>query len=143
VDGNLKIRFMELFNGINNHLSLYSFNPSLEYKGDFEKAAGMLFLYHGDLEKTIECLSSSGDERLILIAAALAGGLGSKSNLWKNLCKNLSYQLRDPFLRFLFGLISCDGNWSLVLNETSLPLEDRMLIALKFLDDSLVLICDS
>ena len=43
-----------------------------------------------------------------------------------------------------FESLGCaNGNWSLVLNETSLPLEDRMLIALKFLDDSLVLICDS
>lgn len=108
----------------------------LEYNGEFERAAGLLFFHHADLGKTIECLNGSGDERLILIAAALAGGLGAKSFLWKSLCKNLSYQLRDSFLRLLFGLISCDGDWGMVLNETSLSLCDRMIIALKFLDDT-------
>jgi hypothetical protein len=31
----------------------------LEYQGDFEKAAGLVFLYHADLSRTIECLNSS------------------------------------------------------------------------------------
>lgn len=112
----------------------------MEYEGDFERAAGILFIYYGDLEKTIQCLHGSGNERLMLIAAALAGGIGSslKSETWKYICKNLSYQLLDPYLRVLFGLIASDGNWSLVLSETSLPLCDRMAMALKFIDDSSV-----
>lgn len=119
----------------------------MEYAGNFEKAAGLTFLYHADLGQTIECLNSSRsrfnayiDERLMLVAAALAGGfsqrsMGSKMDVWKSLVRNLSYQLQDPYLRALFALMASDGDWLLVLGETSLPLTDRMVMALRFLND--------
>ncbi|KAJ3274816.1 hypothetical protein HDV01_002020 [Terramyces sp. JEL0728] len=96
----------------------------IEYDGEFEKAAGLTFLYYADLSKTIECLNSSRNERLMLVAAALAGGFGNLSNesnrnIWKSLCKNLSYQLADPYLRALFGIMSSEGNWSLLKNYVS------------------------
>jgi WD repeat-containing protein mio len=77
----------------------------------------------------------------MLVAAALAGGFGRATdepnrNIWKGLCRNLSFQLQDAYLRALFGLLASDGNWELVLSEsTSLPLCDRMVMSLRFLDD--------
>jgi hypothetical protein len=77
----------------------------------------------------------------MLVAAALAGGFGrsieeSNRTIWKGLCRNLSFQLQDAYLRALFGLLASEGNWGLVLSEsTSLPLCDRMVMALRFLDD--------
>jgi hypothetical protein len=77
----------------------------------------------------------------MLVAAGLAGAFGrttddANRNIWKGLCRNLSFQLQDGFLRALFGLLASEGNWTLVLNEsTSLSLSDRMIIALRFLDD--------
>jgi hypothetical protein len=76
----------------------------------------------------------------MLIAAALAGGFGrdggSNKHLWKGICRNLSFQIQDPYIRVLFGLLASDGNWLAVLNESSLPLIDRMIMALRFLNDS-------
>lgn len=120
----------------------------MELDGEFEKAAGLTFLYFADLNKTIECLNASKQERLILVAAALAGGFGkspsSDSNkaVWKSLCKSLSHQLKDPYLKALFTLMASEGSWSLVLSETSLPLCDRMVMALRFLEDGAVSLQD-
>ncbi|KAI8893401.1 hypothetical protein BC833DRAFT_624917, partial [Globomyces pollinis-pini] len=113
----------------------------IENQGDFEKAAGLTFLYYADLSRTIDCLNTSRDERLMLVAAALAGGFGkfsssSNRSIWQSLCRNLSYQLQDPYLRALFCLMATEGDWSQVLGESSLPLSDRMVMALRFLDDT-------
>ncbi|KAJ3324946.1 hypothetical protein HDV06_005534 [Boothiomyces sp. JEL0866] len=123
-----------------DHLKFQETIRKIEYDGEFEKAAGLTFLYYADLSKTIECLNASRNERLMLVAAALAGGFGNLSNdsdrnIWKSLCKNLSYQLADPYLRAMFGIMSSEGNWNLVLAETSLPLYERMIMALLFLND--------
>jgi hypothetical protein len=81
----------------------------------------------------------------MLVATALAGGFGKVAGdgsrqIWKGLCRNLSFQLRDAYLRVLFGFLASEGNWNLVLSETTaLPLHDRMIIALRFLDDSSLL----
>jgi hypothetical protein len=98
--------------------------------------------YIVEIRKTVECLIESGDERLALVATALAGGLGqsasSSNTIWKSLCRKLSQQLTDSYLKVLFGFLASDGDWNLVLNETALPLQDRMLIALRFLNDGSV-----
>jgi WD repeat-containing protein mio len=42
-----------------NHSGFQEVVSNLEYEGDFEKAAGLTFLYYADLSRTIECLNSS------------------------------------------------------------------------------------
>lgn len=80
----------------------------------------------------------------MLVGAALAGAFGNTGKsvqgdgkmLWKEIVRSLSFNLRDPYLRVLFALLASNGNWMLVLNETSLPLSDRMVMAFRFLNDT-------
>ncbi|RIA86881.1 hypothetical protein C1645_778580 [Glomus cerebriforme] len=81
------------------------------------------------------------DERLKLVSAALAGyainnhDTASQANsLWNKMCRNLSHEMRDPYLRAMFSYIA-SGDWLDVLQEKELSLQDRIGIALRFLDD--------
>ncbi|KAJ3088878.1 hypothetical protein HK102_007727 [Quaeritorhiza haematococci] len=143
--------------------ALESALKSLQDAGKYEQAAGWA-LFHGcSFARAIEALNASGDERLKLVATAMAGYLTTSSELipktkesetntndnnargsnkkrgissiWSDLCKSLSLDMKDPFLRAIFALIASDGNWHVVLEETGLSLRDRLGIALRFLDD--------
>ncbi|ORX91418.1 hypothetical protein K493DRAFT_339376, partial [Basidiobolus meristosporus CBS 931.73] len=118
---------------------------NLELNGEFEKAAGWA-LFHADFTKAIRILSNSKDERLKLISTALAGHSnkeGRSSTIWQDLCRTLSLELSDPYLRAIFGYIS-SGDWKVVLEHEELPLRDRLGVAIRFLnDDELVGYVDS
>jgi hypothetical protein len=78
---------------------------------------------------------------LKLVSTALAGYIVSNhdtssqaNSLWSKMCRNLSLEMRDPYLRAMFSYIA-SGNWLDVLQEKELSLQDRIGIALRFLDD--------
>ncbi|CAI5758642.1 unnamed protein product [Candida verbasci] len=102
-----------------------------------EKAAGWS-VFHGDVSKAIEILSTSKKERLRLMATAVAGYLAYKnSNInspWKDQCRKMASELDDPYLRAIFAFIADDDWWD-VLDEHSLPLRERLGVALRFLSD--------
>ncbi|CAG8706322.1 uncharacterized protein OCT59_029542 [Rhizophagus irregularis] len=112
----------------------------MERAGTYEKAAGWA-LFHGKTERAIAALNNSKDERLKLVSTALAGyavsnhDTSSQANsLWSKMCRNLSLEMSDPYLRAMFSYIA-SGNWLDVLQEKELSLQDRIGIALRFLDD--------
>ncbi|KAG9294907.1 hypothetical protein G9A89_003247 [Geosiphon pyriformis] len=112
----------------------------MENSKEFEKAAAWA-LFHGWAERAIKALNNSRNERLKLISTALAGyaihnqdETYQASPLWREMCKNLSLEMRDPYLRAMFSYIA-SGQWSDVLHEEGLSLSDRIGIALRFLDD--------
>ncbi|GBB83809.1 hypothetical protein RclHR1_10480001 [Rhizophagus clarus] len=112
----------------------------MERAGTYEKAAGWA-LFHGKTERAITALNNSKDERLKLVSTALAGyavsshDISSQANsLWNKMCRSLSLEMRDPYLRAMFSYIA-SGNWLDVLQEKELSLQDRIGIALRFLDD--------
>jgi WD repeat-containing protein mio len=81
------------------------------------------------------------DERLKLVSATLAGyitsiqDLPSQTNsIWNEMCKRLSLEMSNPYLRAIYSYIA-SGNWFDVLQEEELSLQDRIGIALRFLDD--------
>lgn len=76
-----------------------------------------------------------------LVSATLAGyitgihDLHSQTNsIWSDMCKRLSHEMRDPYLRAIYSYIA-SGNWLDLLREEELSLQDRIGIALRFLDD--------
>ncbi|TPX34999.1 hypothetical protein SmJEL517_g02515 [Synchytrium microbalum] len=119
----------------------------MENDRDFEKAAGWAFFHASNLSRAVQALNSSQDERLKLVAAALAGysnfQFGGSANLWKELTESLSRELEGPYIRAMFGLMSSNGNWSTVLDgpdedgsgNRGLPIRDRIAIALRYLTD--------
>lgn len=105
--------------------------------GYTEKAAGWA-VFHGDVRKAIEILSNSNKERLRLMSTAVAGYLAYKNDLvnspWKDQCRRMALDLDDPYLRAIFAFIA-DNDWWDVLDEHSLPLRERLGVALRFLLD--------
>lgn len=105
--------------------------------GQIEKAAGWA-VFHADVPRAIDILSQSKNERLRLMSTAIAGYeafKGSTVNLpWNDLCRKLSLELDNPYLRAIFAFIS-DNDWWDVLDEHALPLRERLGIAVRFLAD--------
>ncbi|ODV78556.1 uncharacterized protein CANTADRAFT_26607 [Suhomyces tanzawaensis NRRL Y-17324] len=105
--------------------------------GYTEKAAGWA-VFHGDVPKAIEILANAKKERLRIMSTAVAGYLAYKtSNInspWKDQCRKMASELDDPYLRAIFAFIA-DNDWWDVLDEHSLPLRERLGVALRFLSD--------
>lgn len=105
--------------------------------GLHEKAAGWA-VFHGDVPKAIDILASSNKERLRIMSTAVAGYLAYKnSNInspWKDQCRKMASELDNPYLRAIFAFIA-DNDWWDVLDESSLPLRERLGVALRFLSD--------
>lgn len=101
------------------------------------KAAGWA-VFHGNVAKAIDILSNSKKERLRLMATAIAGYLAYKNtntnSPWKDQCRKMASELDDPYLRAIFAFIADDDWWD-VLDEHSLPLRERIGVAIRFLPD--------
>lgn len=107
----------------------------LEEEGKFEKAAGWA-VFHNNVERAVESLAKSGNKSLRLMSTAIAGYLVYKdvptNNVWREQCRRLASELSAPYLRAIFAYIS-DKSWLDVLDDGSLPLTERLGIALRFL----------
>jgi hypothetical protein len=103
----------------------------------FTKAAGWA-VFIGDIKKAVKILGSSKNNNLKLIATAISGYLvqkkSSEDNIWKDQCRQMSQELTDPYLKAIFAYIA-DNDWWVVLEESSLPLRERIGVALRCLSD--------
>lgn len=122
------------------YLAAHEFDEKLNdlvKNGQVEKAAGWA-VFHGDVGRAIQILSASKKERLQLMSTAVAGYMAYKdSNInlpWNDQCRKLSLELENPYLRAIFAFIA-DNDWWDVLDEHSLPLRERLGIAIRFLSD--------
>lgn len=78
---------------------------------------------------------SGGERELSLALASYLNGLTeAKDNVWRETIQDLATNLNDPYARAILALVS-HGDWHDVLKETSLPLRDRVGIALVYLSD--------
>lgn len=69
------------------------------------------------------------------LSLALAGFVkGNTDDTWNETVQEIAKELDDPYARAVLALVS-HGDWHDVLAETSLPLRDRVGIALMYLDD--------
>jgi hypothetical protein len=123
----------------------FHFSPSeleqiyerLTKAGQYTKAAAWA-VFFGDVSRAVQILASARSSSLRLMATAVSGYLVQKEsnedNLWKDQCRSLSSELDDPYLRAIFAYIA-DNDWWGVLDETSLPLRERVGVALRCLPD--------
>ncbi|KAJ3221600.1 hypothetical protein HK099_003360 [Clydaea vesicula] len=130
----------EAENKSSNEETLEQAITRMESVKQYEKAAGMALFFGEDLNRAIQTLNDSKVERLKLVATVLAGFNAVMTStdditLWKSLCKSLSLELKDPYLRSIFTLLSSDGDWKVVLSDEQLSVPDKIGIALRFLDD--------
>ncbi|EIW63592.1 uncharacterized protein TRAVEDRAFT_43879 [Trametes versicolor FP-101664 SS1] len=87
-------------------------------------------------KQAVELLMRSKDESHHMMSgmvAALTSG-GSRNTELVQHCERLIVRLQDPYLRALLTHLTV-RDWAEVLEEDSLPLRERLAIALQFLDD--------
>ena len=106
--------------------------------GHYEKAAAWA-VFFGDIPKAVEILGSANNERLRLIATAIAGYMAYKdepgNNAWRQQCRKMASELEDPYLRVIFAFIA-DNDWWDILYEPAISLRERLGVALRFLSDA-------
>ncbi|ODV85552.1 hypothetical protein CANARDRAFT_176000 [[Candida] arabinofermentans NRRL YB-2248] len=111
---------------------------SLISNENHERAAGWA-VFHGDIARAVQILADSKKESYRIMSTAIAGYFAFKdsqvNNTWKDQCRKLSSDLENPYLRVIFAYIA-DSNWWDVLDDSSLPLRERLGVALRFLSDS-------
>lgn len=123
---------------------------ALETNHEYEKAAGWA-VFHGNIERAVEALSRSNSSQLLLMATALASYLnrpagsatavtimnsnGFKAEEWRSLCTSLAADVSNAYMKAVFMHVS-EGVWDKVLASQFLPLNERLGIALRFLDDA-------
>ncbi|GAA6043670.1 hypothetical protein JCM8097_008599 [Rhodosporidiobolus ruineniae] len=112
----------------------------LQRHGEYEAAARHAF-FSGQLEKSMYYLRMCKDENLRMLAPILAAYLtqkdahqGAESN-FSNLCRTLSSDVERPWVRAAFAYCAT-SDWRELVDETGLPLKDRVAVALRFLSDS-------
>lgn len=110
---------------------------SLTKRGNYERAAGWA-IFHNDINRAVKILAESDIEKYKIMSTAIAAyhafSKTEVNNVWKEQCRELGGELDDPYLRAIFAFVA-DGNWWDVLDETALPLRERLGVALRFLPD--------
>jgi hypothetical protein len=108
----------------------------LETQGKFTKAAAWA-LYEKSPQRAVEILKRGGKD-LLFIGLALdlkmKGGQAIDRKDWDNVLQDHPQMASDPYLRAIYALIST-GDWKTIADETSLPLRDRVGVAVRNFDD--------
>ena len=71
----------------------------------------------------------------MLAALTMGAGSSPRSSELLGHCERLVVRLQDPYLRAMLTHLAVSEDWSEVLEEESLPLRERLAIALQFLSD--------
>lgn len=108
---------------------------SLVRRGQRNKAAAMA-VFHGNAGFACSALlSSPASSAHKTLAMGIRGfGKGNYNEDWNETCKIIAEDLDDPYARAMMAFVG-GGNWSSILEETSLPLSDRVSVALMHLPD--------
>ncbi len=108
----------------------------LEAQGNFTKAAAWA-LYEKAPQRAVEILKRGGKD-LLFIGLALdlkmKGAQAIDRKDWDNVLQEHPQMAIDPYLRAIYALIST-GDWKTIADETSLPLRDRVGVAVRNFDD--------
>ncbi|KAH9460151.1 hypothetical protein Pst134EB_008347 [Puccinia striiformis f. sp. tritici] len=115
-----------------------------ESLGLYGKACAIA-LFSGNTQRAITCLQRSDDLQLRTLAPPLATHLNTQRNgqardpIFDQVCRQLSDErTSEPYLRAIFAYCST-GDWHEVIDETGLPLKDRLAVGLRFLSDEEIL----
>lgn len=104
-------------------------------QGQNTKAAALAII-HDQAKLAFQALrSGNASPAQRELSLALAGyNKGVIDDTWEETVRDIKSDLDDPYARAILALVSY-GDWHDVLAETSLPLRDRVGIALMYLDD--------
>ncbi|CAD6588066.1 MAG: hypothetical protein ASARMPREDX12_003146 [Alectoria sarmentosa] len=104
-------------------------------QGQNTKAAALAII-HDQAKLAFQALrSGNASQAQRELSLALAGyNKGVIDDTWEETVRDIKSDLDDPYARAILALVSY-GDWHDVLAETSLPLRDRVGIALMYLDD--------
>lgn len=109
-----------------------------EKSGKFTAAAAMA-LFEGIPKRAVEILKRGGAD-LLFVSMALDIKLKSTTTLdldgseWSKGLESHTQMSEDPYLLAIYGYITT-GNWTAIADSTSLPLQDRVWVALKYFSD--------
>ncbi|KAM0791381.1 hypothetical protein ACM66B_005846 [Microbotryomycetes sp. NB124-2] len=106
---------------------------------DFESAARHAF-FSGHLEKSMSYLKNCSSDSVKMLAPLLAAYLAQRDSKsadshFTDLCRSLSSDMETPWMRAMLAFLA-SGDWRELVDETGLPLRDRVAVALRFLSDS-------
>ena len=104
-------------------------------QGDNTKAAAIAIIHDQPKLARLALRSGSASPAHRELSLALAGyNKGTVDETWEETVRDLADHLDDPYGRAILALVR-SGNWHDVLAETSLPLRDRVGVALMYLND--------
>jgi hypothetical protein len=110
---------------------------ALEARGQYTKAAAWA-LFEKNPQRAVNALRHGG-KSLLFMALALSlqvkGGQPLGKEDWTYNPADLSDMADDPYLRAIYAYISTN-DWKSIVNEASLPLRDRVGVALHNFDDA-------
>ncbi|KAK4053902.1 hypothetical protein OIO90_003739 [Microbotryomycetes sp. JL221] len=106
---------------------------------DFEAAARHAF-FSGHLEKSMAYLKNCSSDSVKMLAPLLAAYLAQRESKdrdgqFSDLCRSLSSDMEAPWVRAMLAFLA-SGDWRELVDETGLPIRDRVAVALRFLSDS-------
>jgi hypothetical protein len=110
----------------------------LEEQGKHTRAAAWA-LFEGFPERAVQILKTGGTD-VLFVAMALdiklksGASLELNTNEWATALENHPQMAEDPYLRAIYGYITT-GDWQVIADETSLPLRDRVGVALRHFED--------
>lgn len=115
--------------------SLENIVQNLVKQGQNTKAAAISII-HDQAKLAFQALRGSSASPVHReLSLALAGyNRGATDEAWEETVRDLANHLEDPYARAILALVRY-GDWHDVLAETSLPLRDRLGVALMYLDD--------
>ncbi|KAI8071562.1 hypothetical protein BC940DRAFT_330800 [Gongronella butleri] len=113
----------------------------LQEQEEYDKAAAWA-MFNGLPDRAIDILSDAKDPsqgfQRKLISMVLEGcrGNSTRNPTWQHLCDLLIKELdAQPYLRAIFKYIA-SNDWTDVLDDPLIPLQERLVIALRFLEDN-------
>ncbi|KAI9736685.1 MAG: hypothetical protein M1834_000889 [Cirrosporium novae-zelandiae] len=146
------------FNGIstsypvNRQLALYTCGAPLDpssldseigkaiSKNQHTKAA-CIALVHDETKRAYRILKAGKTQshKTLALGVAVVATHSTLSNTdafddWTSTCRDIARELSDPYARAIMALVS-SNSWAHVLRETSLPLLDRIIVAVRNLPD--------
>ncbi|SLM35570.1 WD40/YVTN repeat-like-containing domain [Lasallia pustulata] len=103
--------------------------------GHHTKAAALAII-HDKIKLAFQALrNGNATPAHRLLSLGLAGFVkGETDDTWDETVKDIAKELHDPYARAILALVG-DGDWHDVLGEASLPLRDRVGVALMYLSD--------
>ncbi|KAI5287626.1 hypothetical protein KEM54_005863, partial [Ascosphaera aggregata] len=98
--------------------------------------AAALALFHNETKLAYHALMKNNPTQAhkLLAMAIIGASRGQVDPDWEETCAEIARELIDPYSRAILALVS-KGDWGSVIDEKTLPLRNRVEVALRWLPD--------